>query len=53
MKDKIEKWYIVYDFGYSDTDSAVIEFEGKPTESEVADILDIDERKIRLIEKKD
>ena len=48
-----ESWYIVYKFGYSDTDSAVIEFEGKPDEEEAADILDIDADTIVLIEKKE
>lgn len=46
-----EKWYIVFAFGYSDTDTAIIEFEGELTESEAADILEIDESKIILVEK--
>lgn len=49
----IEKWYVVFDMGWNDTDSAIIEFEGEPEASEVADILGMDESKIRLIEKKE
>jgi hypothetical protein len=29
-KEKMESWYIVYKFDYSDTDSDVIEFDGEP-----------------------
>lgn len=48
----METWYIVYKFGYSDTDSAIIEFDGEPDANDVADILDIDADKIILIRRK-
>ena len=45
------RWYIVFDFGYSDTDSAIIEFDGELDEDEAAAILEMDVCKIRLVEK--
>lgn len=50
-EEKLDKWYIVFDFGYSDTDTCILEYYGEPSKSEVACELGMEERKIRHIEK--
>ena len=51
----MSRWYIVYKFGYSDTDSQILEFDYEIDEEDVkteaASVLEMDEEKITYIEK--